>query len=484
MAGHGFRRTDGNFFGARTENAFQRFGFDGVADGRGSSVRVDVADVVRRNVAVFQRGKRHAIAAIAVFGGLRDVVGVAGHSVADNFRENCCAAALRVFKRLQNHHAGTLADDESIAIGVERPAGVLGIVIARRESAHGRESADAHGRDGGFGAPGDHHVCGAALNNFEGVTDGVRGSGAGRGGGGVRAFRAVTNGNVSGGEIDDGGGNKERRDLAGTARQKFGMLALNDVESTDAGADVDAGRIRNFRSDLQAGHLHGEIGGGESELNKAPGFLQLFFLQPMQRVKIADFAGDAAIKGRGVKMGDGANAALAGQQIAPDFFGANAAAANQSNARNDNTTIQRELLLYGMGRRASALLALGVFLDVIHGVFNRGDFFGVFIRNFNAEIFFKGHYQLDGVERIGAQVVHKGGGGSDFAFIHSDLLDDNFFHSFFDAGHSNCSSGIGCLEIPARTTGWGSAFNTTLPFYAGLNAGSTFDRGRSGPCER
>src|SRR5580692_5358256 len=88
----------------------------------------------------------------------------------------------------------------------------------------------------------------------------------------------------------------------------------------------------------------------------------------MQRVKIADFTGDAAIEGRGVKMSDGANAALAGQQIAPDFFGANAAAANQSNARNDNTTIQRELLLYGMGRRASALLALGVFLDVIHGV--------------------------------------------------------------------------------------------------------------------
>jgi hypothetical protein len=179
-------------------------------------------------------------------------------------------------------------------------------------------------------------------------------------------------------------------------------------------------------------------------------------------------------------MSDGANAALAGQQIAPDFFGANAAAANQSNARNDNTTIQRELLLYGMGRRASALLALGVFLDVIHGVFNRGDFFGVFVWNFNAEIFFKGHYQLDGVERIGAQVVHKGGGGSDFAFVHTELLDDNSFHAFFDAGHSNCSSGIGCLEIPGHKTGWGSAFNTTLPFYAGLNAGSTFDKGRSG----
>ena len=158
---------------------------------------------------------------------------------------------------------------------------MFGIVIARGESAHGGESADAHGRDGGFGAAGDHHVGGATLNNFEGIADGVRGSGAGRGGGGIGALRAVTNGNVSGGEIDDGGGNKKRRDFAGTAREKFGMLALDDVESADARANVNAGGIRDFRSDLQAGHLHGEIGGGQGELDEAPGLLQLFFLEPI-----------------------------------------------------------------------------------------------------------------------------------------------------------------------------------------------------------
>src|SRR5271170_6853831 len=477
MTGHGFRRADGYFFGARAEDAFERFGFDGVADGRGSAVRIHVADVIGRNARVFQRGHRDAIAAVAVLGGLGDVISVARHSVADNFRQNFRATALRVFQSFQNHHAGTLADNEAVAISIEGAAGVLGIVIARGESAHGGESANAHGGDGGFGAASDHHIGSTALNNFEGVTDGVRGSGAGGGGGGVRTFRAVTNGNVSSGEIDDSGGNEERRDFAGPAREIFGMLALDDVESADAGADVHARGIRDFRSDFQAGHFHGEIGGGQSELDEAPGLLQLFFLEPVERIEIADFSGDAAVEGRGVKMSDGANAALARQQIAPDFFGANAAAANQPNARNHNTTIQRELLLYGMGRRASSLLALGVFLDVIHGVFNRSDFFGVFIWNFNAEIFFKSHYQLDGIERIGAQVVHKGGGGSDFAFIHTELLDDNCFHAFFDAGHSNCSSGIGCLDIPGHTTGRGSALNTTLPFYAGLNAGSTFDGG-------
>src|SRR5271156_6775179 len=281
MAGHGFRRADGNFFGARAENAFQRLGFDGVADGRGSSVRVDVADVVRRNVAVFQRGERDTIAAVAVLGRLRDVVRVAGHSITNNLCENLRAAALRVFQRFQNHHTGTFADDEAVAIGVERAAGVFGIVVAGGESAHGGESADAHGRDGSFSAASDHHISCATLNNFERVANGVRGSGAGRGGGGVRSFRAVTNGNVTGSEVDDGGGNKKWRDLARTARQVFRMFAFDDVESADAGADVDASGVGDFRRDLQAGHLHGEIGGGQRELDKAPGFLELFFLEPV-----------------------------------------------------------------------------------------------------------------------------------------------------------------------------------------------------------
>src|ERR1700729_3120069 len=51
------------------------------------------------------------------------------------------------------------------------------------------------------------------------------------------------------------------------------------------------------------------------------------------------------------------------------------------------------------------LFAFGVLLDVIDGVFYGGDFFRVFIGNFDPEILLKSHYQLDRVERVGAQVV-------------------------------------------------------------------------------
>src|SRR5580700_348266 len=255
------------------------------------------------------------------------------------------------------------------------------------------------------------------------------------------------------------------------------MFALDNVESADAGADVSAGRIRDLRRNFEAGHFHSEVRGGEGELNEAPGLLQLFFLEPIEWVEIADFTRDAAIERGGVKVRDRTDTALAGQQITPYFFGADTASANQTNARNDNSAVQREFLLYGMGRGERGLLALGVLFDVVHGIFYRGNFFGILVRDFDAEIFFKSHHQLDGVERVGAQIIHKGGGRSHFAFIHTELLDNDRLYAFFDAGHSDYSSDFSDLEFSGRTAGKYSVPRTTLPFYAGRSAGSTFDRG-------
>ena len=54
------------------------------------------------------------------------------------------------------------------------------------------------------------------------------------------------------------------------------------------------------------------------------------------------FAGDAAIEAGGVKLRDRADAALPGQQILPDFFGADAQRADQSDTRYHNPAAQRE----------------------------------------------------------------------------------------------------------------------------------------------
>src|SRR5919108_675489 len=83
----------------------------------------------------------------------------------------------------------------------------------------------------------------------------------------------------------------------------------------------------------------------------------------------------------------------------------------------------------------SWLLTLGVFVDVLDGVFHRGHFLGVFIGDFDAEGLLKRHYQFYLIERIGPKVVHKRRRGRHFRFVHAELLDDNLLHAFFYAGH-------------------------------------------------
>src|SRR6185312_17377751 len=56
-----------------------------------------------------------------------------------------------------------------------------------------------------------------------------------------------------------------------------------------------------------------------------------------------------------------------------------------------------------------------VFADVIDCILHGADLLRILVRNFDVESFLEGHDQLDGVERIGAQIVHERGVWGDFA---------------------------------------------------------------------
>ena len=75
-------------------------------------------------------------------------------------------------------------------------------------------------------------------------------------------------------------------------------FAFDDVESADAAGYVDAGHFRDVRSNLQIRHAHGEVGRRQGDLNESPHFLEFFFGDPVQRIKVANFAGNRAIKRR------------------------------------------------------------------------------------------------------------------------------------------------------------------------------------------
>ncbi len=146
---------------------------------------------------IFDGIAHHAERAFAIFRRRREVERVAAHAIAHDFSQDGRAAPFGKFQFFKDQNPGAFADHESVAIAIERAGSVRGIVIALRKRAHGGESADAHGRDAGFGAAADHDVGIAALNNPERIADGVGAGGAGRGRGGVRALCARPHGDVA-----------------------------------------------------------------------------------------------------------------------------------------------------------------------------------------------------------------------------------------------------------------------------------------------
>ena len=78
-----------------------------------------------------------------------------------------------------------------------------------------------------------------------------------------------------------------------------------------------------------------------------------------------------------------------------------------------------------------AVQTLGV-LDVFDDVADALEFFGLFIRHFDAEFFFQGHDQLDGVERIRAEILDKLGCRNDLLRFDAKLFDDDIFYTLFD----------------------------------------------------
>src|SRR5581483_573970 len=99
--------------------------------------------------------------------------------------------------------------------------------------------------------------------------------------------------------------------------------------------------------------------------------------------------------------------------------------------------------------RAKLLASFRVLTDVVDGILHGADLFGILVGNFDVESLLEGHYQLHGIERIGAQIVHERGIGGHFAFVHAQLLHDDLLHFFVNGCHwSPQSWGSACGRRP------------------------------------
>ena len=178
----------------------------------------------------------------ALLVGLRDVPAVGTGAVADHLGVDPRAAGHGEFQLLEDEDSRPFAEHEAVPVGVERAAGTGRVVVALRQGAHRREGADAHGRDGGLGAAGDHHVGVVVLDGLEGLADGIGGAGAGGRHGGVRPAKPVLDGKLPAGRIDHQLGDGEGGDLVGAFLHEAAVLGFDLLQAADAGAE---NRLRN-----------------------------------------------------------------------------------------------------------------------------------------------------------------------------------------------------------------------------------------------
>jgi len=149
------------------------------------SVGVEVADDAGVRLAS-RRALRMTANPLRARSGLGHVIGIGGHAVANDSRG--CRAARWRFEFFENQDAGAFAMTNRHVFSRDGWRG-----WGRRcggRARHGGESADPMGVDGGSAPPAIITWPVAALDDAEGIADGVGAAGAGGGGGFVRALGA------------------------------------------------------------------------------------------------------------------------------------------------------------------------------------------------------------------------------------------------------------------------------------------------------
>ena len=169
VAGHGLGGADVELIGVFAEEFGDGLHFGDVADGRRRAVNVDVVDVFGLHACVFEGIAHHEVGTEAFGVGSGDVVRIGRHAHTCYFAVDLGTACLGVLEFFENEHTGAFAHNETVAAGGEGTRSVLGVVVARGEGVHSRETAHAGRPDSGFGTAGNNGISLAEANEVEGI---------------------------------------------------------------------------------------------------------------------------------------------------------------------------------------------------------------------------------------------------------------------------------------------------------------------------
>ncbi|OGR30087.1 MAG: hypothetical protein A2091_02445 [Desulfuromonadales bacterium GWD2_61_12] len=73
--------------------------------------------------------------------------------------------------------------------------------------------------------------------------------------------------------------------------------------------------------------------------------------------------------------------------------------------------------------------------DVINGILNVLNLFGIFVGDFDIELLLKRHDQFDRIKGVSTKVFHEGCLVGNLVLIYAKLLGHNLFYSFCNRSH-------------------------------------------------
>ena len=312
VPGHGFGGADHQFLRMFAENGFGGVGFVGIAQRRGSAVRVHIINRFHRQAAVFNRAGQCQRRAFRIRRG--DVVCVRAGAETGQFRINSRTAAFCMFQFFQYQDARTFAHHKTVAVFVPRAGSGCRVVVACGQGLHGRKTAHTQRAHRAFRAAGNHHIHIAVFNQPRRFADGMRAGSTRRHDAVIVAAIAFQNGNMAGNQIDQTARNEKRIDFSCTARHHITRRFLNQRQTADSGADIHTDAVFvQFGKFVQPRIFDGLQSAGNTVMDKRIHTARFFGRQILRYIKIFHFTCNLARHIGRIEFGNSANAAFAGQ---------------------------------------------------------------------------------------------------------------------------------------------------------------------------
>ena len=178
-----------------------------------------------------------------------------------------------------------------------------------------------------------------ALDEPERVPHRMRARRAGRARRRVGTLRTGPDRDPARRQVDDGGGDEERADLARSVLEQRLVLALDCRESADPAADVDPGLLRVRGVDDEPGILERHVSGRHGELDEPVHLLDVLLLHPLQRIETLDLGREAGRVLRRVEERDRPRAGAAGEEGFPRRPGVVTEGRDDPNPRHDDSAL-------------------------------------------------------------------------------------------------------------------------------------------------